>query len=354
MQSVFFGWYSSMELNDDESARISRWTQVQAAAKAPSRGTLEALTRLAFRTKLSESEVGGIRSLFTSDAIQAPGDQELRLLAAATLATVLARRDMTAAKAAIFILTASCHGQRELQQPMDLIANAVDTLNLVSETVRRRPQLELERPIVPQLDGKALSDSLTAIDLATVQAVISTLVGNINKTLNAAGNRQKAFESAVQEYVRVQDEELDVLWWLHGKHSEIRNLPFREIPEIERPLVFAGDLAELTRVLPGPLSIRSLLSRAGIDDESTMTIPEAVQALPVGLLPRFVPDHVTSKVSVVTTPTLEAIRRRQEVDGRDAWAQTWAAVCGLDQDKKISMMHLAEAAYRELLLIKFG
>lgn len=354
MQADFFSWYSSMELNDDQAVRSARWTQVEAAAKAPSRSNLESLTRLAFRTKLSEADAGVIRSMFTTETSAAPGGPELHLLAAATLAAVVKRRDATAAKAAIFVLAASCVGQRELQQPMDLVANAVDALTSLSETARRRPLLELEKPAVPQIDVKALTDAVITPDMPGIHAGLTAMTGALNKALTAIVTRQKVFESAVQEYVRVQDEELDVLWWLHGGHCEVRDIPFHEVPERERPLIFASDLAGLTRVLPGPPAVRSLLSRAGLDDKTKISIPDAVQALPVNLLARFVPEDSISKVSATTTPILDAIRRCQEVDGRDAWAQTWAAVCGLDKDTKLSALKLAEAAYRELLLVKFG
>lgn len=354
MRTEFFSWYSSMELNGDESIRSARWAQVQAAAKAPSRTVLETLTRLTFRTKVADADAGVIRTLFTAEASPAPGDPELHLLAAATLAVLVKRRDATAAKAAMFILAASCAGQRELQQPMDLVAHAVDALTSLSETVRRRPLLELEKPVNPQVDAKVVTDAVVTLDMAGIHAGFAAVTGAFNKALTVILTRQKSFESSVQEYVRVQDEELDVLWWLHGEHCEIRETPFHDVPEVERPLIFAKDLAELTRVLPGPPAVKSLLSRSGIDDKAMLSIPDVVQALPVKLLLQFVPEDTLGKVSVVTTPILDAIRRRQEVDGRDAWAQTWAAVCGLNQDTKLPALRLAEAAYRELLLVKFG
>lgn len=354
MQTEFFSWYGSMELTGEETTRSIRWAQIQAAAKAPSRTVLESLTRLTFRTKISEADAGAIRALFTADAHPAPGDQELHLLAAATLAVIMNRRDTTAAKAATFILAASCAGQRELQQPMDLVAYACDALTFLSETARRRPQLELEKLTNAHVDVKTVTDAAASPDIAGLHAGLTAMTTAFNRALTAIVTRQKGFESAVQEYVRVQDEELDVLWWLHGEHCEIREAHFHDVPEVERPLIFASDLAELTRVLPGPPSVTSLFSRAGIDDKTMLTIPEAVQALPVKLLPRFIRDDSLAKVSVTTTPILDAIRRRQEVDGRDAWAQTWAAVCGLNQDTKLSALRLAEATYRELLLVQFG
>ncbi len=354
MQADFYNWYSSMELNGDETTRSARWMQVQAVAKTPTKSTLESLTRLTFRTKLSEYDTSAVRSMFTSDTCRAPGDPELHLLAAATLASIMKRLDATAAKVAIFVLTASCAGQRELHQPMDLVALAADALTHLAETARRRPSLEIEKPVVTQVDVKGLTEAVATPDLEGIHAGLSAMASVVNKALAAIVTRYRGFESAIQEYVRVQDEELDVLWWLHGEHCEISNSSFQEVPDSERPLLFACELAGLTRVLPGPPAVNSLLSRAGLDDKTTITIPEAVQALPVHLLAKVLPEEAIEKVSVTTTPILDAIRRRQEVDGRDAWAQTWAAVCGLGADTELPALRLAEAAYRELLLIKFG
>jgi hypothetical protein len=61
----------------------------------------------------------------------------------------------------------------------------------------------------------------------------------------------------------VQDEELNVLWWLHGGHSELAKVPFGELPVAQRPLVLAAELSDLSTILPGPPSLAALLSRAG-------------------------------------------------------------------------------------------
>src|SRR5690606_11153025 len=63
---------------------------------------------------------------------------------------------------------------------------------------------------------------------------------------------------------KTADEELDLLSWVLGQRSLLLNQSFADLPASEKPLVFARDLASLTKIYPGPNSIPGLLSRAGV------------------------------------------------------------------------------------------
>ena len=68
----------------------------------------------------------------------------------------------------------------------------------------------------------------------------------------------------------------------------------------------------------------------------------------------MLPDEKAAKVSIVTTPILEAVRRRKEVDGQDTWIAAWSTVCGISQDAQLSALHFSEAVYRELLQVRLA
>jgi hypothetical protein len=352
VQSQFFGWYRSMEFSEDADVRAKRWNGLTAVAKSPSATMLEVLTRLAFRMKLQNmnGEAGQLREQLAAGSPPL-GDEELALMAASALALILKPLDTTSAKAASLVTGASCAGLRSLAQPMDLVGMAKNVQTLFAETSRRRPALEQQKLVNPQLNIEASLDALQQGDIATVRAAIDALVSASVKALGAIATRQRQFESAVQEYVRVQDEELDILWWLQGERCLILEVPFADVPLENRAIAFATELAALTKVLPGPTSLPSLLSRAGVDDSVQLTIPGAIQGIPKEWLPYLLPEERVSKVSVVTTPILEAARRRQEVNGEDTWIAAWGTVTGLDQAAKLPALQLAESLYRELLQV---
>lgn len=355
MQNDFFTWYSGMEFSGDTNVRLKRWNSLVAVAKAPSPETLEVLTRLAFRTKLPPflTEAARLREQL-ADGAPPLGDEELALLAASTLSVILNRLDATSARATALVTGASCAGLRAVTQPMNLVGMAKNAQGHMSETFRRRPPLEQQKLVNPQIDIQASLDGLQEGSVITVSAAINALATATTKALTAMATRQRQFESAVQDYVRVQDEELDILWWLQGGRCTIFDMPFEDVPVEHRPLVFACELANLTKVQPGPTALQSLFSRTGVGHSTQTTIASAIQGLPKEWLEHLLPDEKVGMVSIVTTPVLEAVRRRKEVDGQDTWIAAWSSVCGINQDALLPTLQFSEAVYRELLQVRLG
>jgi len=350
-QTEFFSWYSSMEFSG-ETDRTVRWNQVQAVIKSPNRHLLETMTRLAFRAKVPATDAATVRAQF-SEGAPPPGDEELSLLAASSIATILERRDGLAAKAALITAAATFAGMRLPVQPMNLGELAENALRELSETARRRPSLELQRFTTVAVDPKPVMDAVQGLDIANIQSALNVLALGCNKALSSIATRQRQFEAATQQYVQVQDEELDILWWIQGGRSEVCDAKFEDIPTIQLPLLFASELADLTTVEPGPSALAALLSRAGIGIDVQTTVAEAVQSIPANLLSEILPESLHSSVSPAITPVLEAVRRRQELEGNEGWTQAWDQVCGLSHQAQVPSLKLAEAAYRELLVVSF-
>lgn len=355
MQEQFNGWYGGMEFSENAEVRAQRYAAIQAAARSPSITTLEVLVRLAFRTKMQNlsTEAGQVRNRL-AEAGPALNDEEAALLAAMTLAMVLEEQDATAGKAAALVTGASCAGLRTLTQPMDLVGLAIAAQNHLAESARRRPPLEQQKLVNPQIDIAAHLNALEDGNIETVRAAIDALASASRQTLTAMATRQRAFETAVQGYVKVQDEELDILWWLQGGRCTRFDQNFEDVRSEFRPIVIAVELAALTKVLPGPTALPSLLSRARVDDVAQLSIPAMVQGFPHEWLGRVLPEDKAGKVSATTTPILEAVRRRQEVDGQDTWVPAWATVTGVEATAALPARTLAELLYRELLQVSLG
>jgi len=164
-------------------------------------------------------------------------------------------------------------------------------------------------------------------------------------------DRQADFEKWALRYISIQDEELNMLWWLQGGRTQAGEL-FEKIPREQQPFVLARDLAEATFALPGASAISSLLERAGIKDEEPLEIAAAIQALPIEWLRVALPEADKHKASPVTTPLHEGIRRRLEVRGEDSWIAGWASVCNIDKTTRLTPLRLADLCYCEQLLIQ--
>lgn len=345
-------WYSSMQLGSGADIQPGRWGQVQSVAKAPSAAELVSLVGLAFNLKQPEASKTAIRTKFSNEA-PAPGDAELAMLAASSLAVAIQGRSATAAKAAALVVATTAAGQRAPELAVPLVGMAEQALLDLAETTRQRPQPLLNKP-APVVSVKGALEANPDFDQTNVHAVFNSLAQEFNKALQEVVNRQKLFEAAVQGHIKVQDEELDVLWWLHGGYSELANVPFGELPSAQRPLVLAAELSDFATVLPGPPSLAALFTRAGVESSAMISVEAAVDALPVPLLQTLLRESDHPKVSPATTPILEAVRRRLEIDGQNGWTVGWASVTGLAHKQELSALKFAQSAFLEFLLVRLG
>jgi hypothetical protein len=154
---------------------------------------------------------------------------------------------------------------------------------------------------------------------------------------------------AVEKFFRVQDEELQMLWWLTGQRSREMNCTFDSIPINARPLILSYELAALTGYLPGPTSIIAILSRSGIHDGKKLVVSEAIN----GADPRWLEKVVNGlEPSPITQPIHFGIKRKLETNDNQAWITNWSAVTGLKPDISLTALELALLFYRESLLAR--
>lgn len=355
MQDQFSSWYASMSFQQDAALTEKRWTAIEGHVEAVTKFDLALLAKLAFRlnVQMGSSEVAALRQALAGDAAQ-PGDDELIMLSASALAAAMdSDADDIAALAATVVSSMSCGGLRELKQPMDLVGMADNVLRQLSETARRRPVLEQVKLVAPTVDKKdeALIQAVNSGELLNVAQALAVAT---NKAISAIARRQREFEAAVQKYVNIQDEELDILWWLEGGHSFDLSLDFTKVTAEHLPLAIARELGNLTKVLPGPPALSSLLSRAGLLDAPLQSIPDAVQSMPQEWLNKTVDGLPNDGISALLTPILFAIQRRHEVHGTDDWIAVWATATRLPREPVLSPRQFAAAAYREFSLTRLG
>lgn len=355
MQNQFSSWYASMSFQQDAPLIEKRWTAIEGHVEAVTKSELALLAKLAFRltSQMGSAEVATLRQALAGEATQ-PGDDELIMLSASALAAAMgSETDGVSALAATVVSSVSCGGLRELKQPMDLVGMADNVLCRLSETSRRRPSLEQVKLVAPTVD-KNDEALIQAVNTGVMLSVAQALAAATNKAISAMARRQREFEFAVQKYVSIQDEELDILWWLEGGHSFDLRLDFSKVAPEHLSLAIARELGSLTKVLPGPPALSSLLSRTGLLDAPLQSIPEAVQGMPQDWLNNAVDGFATDGISATLAPILFAMQRRHEVHGKDDWIAAWCTTTGLPREARLSPLQFAAAAYREFSLTRLG
>lgn len=354
MNSQFPRWYSAVVIGEDAERLKLRWRGVAGVAEEASYADIEPLVRLALagRTSASPAEVSRLKGFFTAadptfDNVQ--NAEELRVLAGAALAEIMGSGSELAPIAALACSTATAVGKRDFRGPVPLVQLANTSLAVTAEAGRTRPTLgAVLNTDVPKLDlEKAKTKVSEQPDAAGMSAAFTLAAEGLRSALKVILQRQANAFLSVQDYLKTQDEELDMLWWLTGQYSSDYNCAFDKVPVAAQALVFAKELADCTASPPGPTSVRAIMSRAGLRDNRKTTIADAVNAVSDEWARLVIGD---SDVSSVTAPVHFAIGRHLETGDKESWIAGWAATTGLKSTDTISSLSLGESFYRERLL----
>lgn len=357
MHEDFAGWYSVVSLRDDPGCRQARWQGVSSVVRNADRDTVENLLRLAHggRTAPRTAEVQEIRKVFkdSDDSFPMSGNQrELQVLAGACLAVLMAMDEAPGPAAALSCTTSGLGDAGRPDLPMDLAALGEAAIIRCSAVRRKRPSLaaHLGEPL-PTLDFSKAAAKAQEQNWESPGGPFELAATATRSAMRRFARLQEGAIRAVDDFLRVQDEELDMLWWLIGQRSADYRGAFSTIPPDARPLVLAKELADMTACLPGPPSIWGILSRAGLKERKKIPITVAVNAAKAEWLQMTIGELHPSPVS---TPLHEAIRRQLETPGGDAWVPGWEGVTGLNAAHMLSGLALGNLFYRERLLLTSG
>lgn len=350
----FANWYAEVAVGDAVERRQARWRAVKLLLSKADRSLVEGLVRLAFKTKQSPS--ADVVQRFTAafqemdEAFAWDGHaREIQILAGILLALLMEEGGDEAATCAIAVLTTASLNARRADVPPDLVGLAQRASQVMAEAARKRPDLVGMASVdVSKLDFSKPAAKVKETNNWEAVAEAFTLAGEVTKAyVQRLASRQRDIIWKVSDFIAIQDEELQMLWWLTGRHCTALDCAFESIPSAAQPLMLACELAAMTTVLPGPASVKGLLSRAGLSERKKLRLPEIVNATDDAWLQRTFDDVVPSPV---TMPLHFAIKRQMETGKGEAWVAGWAATTGLDAARQASSLAWGELFYQERLL----
>ena len=344
----------AVSLSEDPEFFKRRWPGVCAAVKGATRKHVEAMIRVLFRSKQpAEKEVlEEIRQHFKTADESFPmsgNDSEMEAMCAAILLDLFRGTEDIGIFAALAVTTAAMFGGRKLVVDLDLVGRAEESLFQGAQALRQRPDLkDLASTAAPKVNFADALKKMTQFDANGVTAALNDAAAVIEKSLKTLHGQILKAVAEVSSFIAIQDEELQMLWWLVGGRSWSANQPFSEVSPNARPLVFAKELADFTNVSPGPESIKGLLSSAGLQGDRELTVFEAINACDEKWLSVLVEGRSPSPV---TLPIHFGIVRKVETGDSESWIQGWAAGANLDKNRSLSALALGELFYRERLQI---
>ena len=357
MNSDFARWYAESFM-DEGAKREMRWKGVVDVTTKATHLTAEVLTRLAFQTPVPAS---GRKSEDLSETysklmpVICGGDvgfdptqsaRELQILAAAALVRLVA----TLPDAALIVTTASFAGSRQPDLPMDLAGAAEKGLVTLSARKHARTGIEELKLAAPKVEFAVAPEAMQSMDPTQWKAQLDKLHDATAALIERVVAGQNRVVELLHKQISLDEEELQMLWWLLGGFSRQLEKAFMEIDSSVRPLALAFELGEMTAVSPGPASIRAMLSRAGVGNEK-LKLADVTNAVDIGWAKSVSGSKLVSPVS---TPIHFALEQRAELGSDDTWQSGWSGLTGLSVDVALPAVKLAELFYREHLFINVG
>jgi hypothetical protein len=281
-------------------------------------------------------------------------DRELEILCGTALAMVLGDTTDVASQAALMTSVSFFAGARKANFPFDFAMAAEGTIAKISEDRRKRPALvRLGHVARMEVDAESIEKLKLGVTPEHVVGAINSVAnqsGALTRDITAKAN---AAIQAIECFLAIQDEELQMLWWLFGGRSTTLDRPFADVPANAQPIVLASELADATQFIPGPISVKPILSRAGLKERKTpgVGIAAAVNACDSNFLQELVNDL---EPAPFIRPLHFAIHRKLEVGDDASWAANWSAVTGIDAEFTLPGIDLGNLFYRERLSLRFG
>ncbi len=349
MHPEFARWYA--EISVDGVGRDARWEGIADFTDSVTKDKIELLVRLAFGLKpplagarpAHDRELAAFYASFSNaDGGFAPAPRQDQILAAAALAEAF----RSSGQSAMAVTAAAHDGARSANLPMDLVTLAENAISLLAAERRKRPGLTDLTVTVPKIAFDVDLSTLQANSPVNLKPAFDRVCEKVAEALGTAVKGMNNSLSKLSSANKMADEELDMLLWVFGGRSLGEGTAFRDVPAARRPLVFARELAQRTRILPGPNAVPALLSRAGLGEGDAITVAEVADAVEDEWLDQVLAGHSPSPA---TTPVHFALERRRETGPSNGWSAGWSAITGIDAARALTPIKLAELFYRESL-----
>jgi len=361
MHQDFPDWYRNAGLTPPEGLLQKRWDSVDALSRTEDRAILLSLLQLYLLPRAGDEACHpSIRDEFrkTDDTFPGRGNvQELRVLSGATLRWMMEEDAPCADTAALGIL-AGMFPSRSEQLSHRAHVEAAERYGITS-ALRQRERRDLPQslqeiwPTKDKLDPLLAAVAGAASPAAVGEPLRNLLEGTL-KPVATALRKAEEWMKTLNATVRAKEEEIDFLWWLTSSHSKSQDVRFRELGIAQASLVLPLEIADLTRLLPGPASavpvlLQALLTSGAESTTRTITLADAVNATKRDWREK----NVTLPADVGgLCPIHLAVRKSLDTDGSDEWLPVYRKACDVPGEVQVQVGAMATQFYREALFLR--
>jgi hypothetical protein len=352
MHRSFADWYTQVLPPADGPTLNRRWNSIESFATALQLDCVPDVLRMFYSRPASPESKEQLRKAAKVEDdtfLMDRDDAELSILSAGVIARVVASGpDPKADALAIGVSCMEALGLRRTGRIQGVVDDA--SVYLATQAVRAR-QTAADR--FHKLETPALTAALKAIragagELGTLAAAVE---GAIQTLVSSLDDQYQVLASAVGELQR--REQTDILWWLYGEYTLDRKLAFADMNVGEACFLGARDLANLTKVLPGPAAARAFLKKmlksTAVPGGALFTIKDVVDDFYPHRRDWDPPAGINDLADCC--PLSFASAKCLESAG-GCWADAFSARTGLGVDEPIAADAIAFQIYQELLFIR--
>lgn len=348
MHLNFADWYRPASFGHNRDTLELRWQGVEAALEQIDDSIVLELIRLVFGRPLQSPGVENTFRKFFKDTDQSflttGNDLEVKVLAGCVLAMTCV--EPISPLPTMAILTTSVFGLRELQIEIDLIGMVASRVH--SDGIRARKRIRADK--LKPFEDAAYNEAILPLSQPQTPALMVQVLNNIGAvTVSQLNTLQNAIADQ-QALLEIQDEELQLLWWVVGERSDKWGKAFTGLNTKARPILLAAEAAAMTTGFSEPPSLRAIFSRVGVSESDKVTIHECVNACGTEHLKLLAPSDAGC-TSIF--PVHFAMFRALEAGANSTWVAPWTKATGITAKAKLSAVELAMQVHRECQLMAY-
>lgn len=339
MHKDFAEWYRARSIEPSGELLPKRWAGIERFTG--SRDDIVSLTRLFYGLgKPSDTFLAAFRAVFqdADAAFQMRGnDQELVVLAGAKLVHLIEQAEMdVASMSALSLVCAAAQNLRHPAPVADILEKAVKYLQ--ERSVNRSASTTT---VTNTLQDKELLESIK--DAGAPWDVFAS-----------------AFENLLNEHrslkleLPIIAEESNMLWWLFSEYSRDMKQAWSKLSLPAAALIAGKELADLTRIIPGPIAATAFLDKAirrtSSKPQAKVSVKDALNDTSIEWRQQFAAESLPSEL-LDLAPISQGIRLSITAPD-ESWLAAFEQSTGLSADSKMIPFHLAYQIYLEALLCR--
>jgi hypothetical protein len=161
----------------------------------------------------------------------------------------------------------------------------------------------------------------------------------------------------LERELAIVGEEANMLWWLVSEYSRDRKEPWKKVGALATSIIAGKELADLTRVIPGPVAAAAFLDRIiGLSNSSKSVKPFVIKEA-VEKTPRAWRESLQLKGDAAIQdlmPVSKALKLSLSVNEGADWSPVFQKGTALETDSRLPANVLAYQVFLEELLARLS